>query len=466
MNQEPLQVQITPHREFLPADSPDQKLFIMLKLRPTQEVAQTRPSTSFVFLIDTSGSMYEVVAGDFQPTGITYQQDGKTYDEVSGGVTKLDIVIESLQTLIHSGRLHQTDRISLIQFDTTASTLIGLTPATQISELEDAIAQLKNFSGGTNMGKGIDQSLKLLGNETMTSRRTLIFTDGQTFDEMECRDLAKKFNNNGIPITALGVGDYNEDLLVDLSDQTGGQCLNIVDNTSVAGGTDIAIADLPNIIHKQVEQAQQEVINNLKLNVRTVKGVNLLRVTRVYPDQAEFPLNQEPYFIGTAAANDETIFILELGIDSRSGSRARIAQFGLTYDVPGQNRRGELTPQNVVVQFVTGQGGAVQVDPEVMGYVQQRNISQLVGDAAKVADKDPERADKMIETARRLTVKIGNDDMLASLNNAQDELRKTRKLSAGTRKTVKMGSRGKTVKMGKDINDQFSEEEIRKLSGT
>ena len=71
-----LNVSITPHREFLPADTPDQRLFIMLKLRPTQEVAQTRPSTTFVFLIDTSGSMYEIVAGDFQPTGETYMQDG------------------------------------------------------------------------------------------------------------------------------------------------------------------------------------------------------------------------------------------------------------------------------------------------------------------------------------------------------------------------------------------------------
>ena len=46
-----LNVSITPHREFLPADTPDQRLFIMLKLRPTREVAQTRPSTTFVFLI-------------------------------------------------------------------------------------------------------------------------------------------------------------------------------------------------------------------------------------------------------------------------------------------------------------------------------------------------------------------------------------------------------------------------------
>jgi Ca-activated chloride channel family protein len=57
--------------------------------------------------------------------------------------------------------------------------------------------------------------------------------------------------------------------------------------------------------------------------------------------------------------------------------------------------------------------------------------------------------------------------MLASLNQASDELRKTRSISANTRKTVKMGSRGKTVKMDSDINDQIgSDADIRNLTGT
>ena len=80
-----LNVTITPHREFMPADTADQKLFVMLKLRPNKEIANTRSSTTFAFLIDTSGSMYEIVAGEPQPTGHTFQKDGKTYNQVTGG---------------------------------------------------------------------------------------------------------------------------------------------------------------------------------------------------------------------------------------------------------------------------------------------------------------------------------------------------------------------------------------------
>lgn len=56
--------------------------------------------------------------------------------------------------------------------------------------------------------------------------------------------------------------------------------------------------------------------------------------------------------------------------------------------------------------------------------------------------------------------------MEKSLNGAQQELRKTQKISSGTRKTVKIGAKGKTVKMSSDINSEFSEEEMRQLTGT
>lgn len=458
-----LNVTITPHREFLPADSVEQKLFLMLKLWPNKEVATSRPSTTFAFVIDTSGSMYEIVLGNPQLTGRTIFQDGKEYNEVTGGISKMEIVVHSLIGLLRSGRLSQQDRVAIIKFDDAAATLIGLTPATETSQLEQAIIELTNFSGGTRMGLGMSQALNLLAAQNMTSRRALIFTDGQTIDEDQCKEIVKQFATSNIPITALGVGEYAEDLLIHLSDTTGGRCFHIVPENPTPPA--ISIADVPNTIIEEFQQAQQEVITNLSLTVQTVKGVKLTRIVRAYPDQAEFPLTFDPHPIGNAAGNDETVFILEFSIESRSAARARIAQIGLTYEIPGQKRRGELPPQNVVVQFVAGQMGA-QVDQEVMGYLQQCNIAQLVKQATLVADSNPQQAEQFLETARRMTVKIGNDAMTQSLNEAQDELRKTRKISDNTRKTVKMGSKGKTVRMSNDINQGPSDEEIRRASGT
>ncbi len=462
--QDNINISITPHREFMPADTAAQKLFVMLKLRPTKDIATSRPPTTFTFVIDTSGSMYEVVSGDVKPTGITYQQDGKEYQVVTGGKSKIDIVIESLLALVNSGKLTTSDRIAIVQFDDNASQIIGLTSATEINQLETAINNLRNFSGGTRMGLGLRRAFDILSEQQMTVRRALLFTDGQTFDEDQCRSISSSFATNNIPITALGVGEFNEDILTHLSDSTGGKLLYIVPGTAI--GTQISILDLPNKIIDEYSQAQQEVITNLALTVKTVKGVELTRIVRAYPTQSEFPINQDPHPLGNAIANDETIFILEFTINNRPATRVRIAQLGITYDIPGQKIRGEFPPQNLVIQFIPGQENVAQVNQEVMDYVQQCNIANLVNQATKIAEHDPQKAEQILETARRMTMKIGNKDMTESLNNAQEELRKTRKISDVTRKTVKMGAKGKTVKMGDDINEMPSEEEMRKLTGT
>jgi Ca-activated chloride channel homolog len=436
-----LNTEIKPHRDFLPAESPEQKLFVLLKLQPAKEAATSKPPTAFTFAIDTSGSMYESI----------------------GNTTKIDIAIESLLSLIRSGRLDQNDSVAIVQFDDTASTLIPLTPATEISKLETAITNLRKFSGGTCMARGLQQALNVSAGINMTVVRTLLFTDGETFDEDECQELAKEFAARNIPITALGVGDYNEDLLIKMSDTTGGTLAHVVTGTPT--GNQLSIANLPQELLANFAQAQQEVITNLCLNVKTVADVKITKVIRAYPTQAEFILDLPPYQIGNAAANDETVFILEFAIGHRPAAKVRIAQISLTYDVPGQNHRGELPPQNLVVQFVTGQVAA-QVDREVMGYVQQCNISQLVNEATLVAEQNPQKAEELLETARRMTVRLGNDAMTASLEGAQSELRKTRRLSSDMRKTVKMGSKGKTVKMDSSSEAELSDEKIRELTET
>jgi len=463
MSTNPLHFSITPSRELLSANSTEQKLFVMLKLQPFKEVAASRPPTTFAFLIDTSGSMYEVVSGNSQFTGQQATIDGQTYNIASGGKTKIDIVVESLQQLIQSGKLSQNDRLSIIQFDDKASTLIGLTAGTEIDQFKIAIDRLRDFSGGTSMALGLKKALDILAPEAMTNRRALIFTDGQTSDEYECEELAKQLAISGIPITALGIGDYNENLLTTLTDTTAGIPYHVVVDNPIGG--QVAIADLPSKLIEEYGEAQQEVITNLSMTLSTVKGVKPSRIIRVYPTNNEFPIEQSPYQIGNVAGNDETIFVLEFTIENRPPGRVRIAQLGLTYDIPGQQRRGEMQPQNLLVEFIAGEI-IPQVNQEVMGYVQQANISQLVNQAADVVDQNPEKADELLEKARKMTVKLGNVDMSESLENAQNELRKTRKLSSESRKTVKMGSKGSTVKMNSSPNDELSEEQIRQISGT
>jgi Ca-activated chloride channel family protein len=458
-----LQFTLTLNREFLEAEKEHQKLFVMLKVRPTKEAAEIPPPVNYVCLIDTSGSMYEVVGGEVKDTGRTFNVDGCGYREVSGGITKIDLVIESIKKLVQSQQFKPEDRLAIIRFDDEASTLLELSPINDLQRIDDAVQQLRLYSGGTRLGLGMRHALNLLSSPSMAVNRVLLFTDGQTFDEDLCKDFVKDFTNQNISISALGVGEYEENLLMYLSDNTSGKLRHVV--AEAASGTQVAIADLPKEILGDFRDAQKEVVTNMTLSVATVKGVNLVRLARVYPSVVENPMDRDPYLIGNIMAGDETIFIMEFDVQSRSASRVRIAQLGFTYDVPGKKQRKEVPPQNIVAQFVDGTI-TPQMDAEVMAYVQQLNVAGLVQQSMNIVESDPSKAEKLLETASRMTKRWGNDSLTESLGQAQDELRKTRKLSPEFRKTVKLGSKGKTVRINDDLEEQLSQDAIRKLTGT
>ena len=66
-----------------------------------------------------------------------------------------------------------------------------------------------------------------------------------------------------------------------------------------------------------------------------------------------------------------------------------------------------------------------------------------------------------------MTKRIGNAAMTRVLEGALDELNKTGSISAGTRKTVALGGKTKTMKVGGPAAPDGlpSDEEIRRLSG-
>lgn len=455
-----LNVSICPQRDFLPANSEtNQKLFVMLKLMPSHELASVKANTHFVFVLDTSGSMYEVIAGDPRQTGRTYSVDGKAYNEVTGGFTKLDIVIDSLNALIDSGRLNENDKVGLVQFDDSASTLAPLTSSAEASALKDAIARLREFSGGTCMSRGISEARKLFSTSTEASKRILLFTDGQTIDEEECHGLASELSQASIPITALGVGDYNEDLLTKLADTTAGRLYHVSKDHENA----VKIEELPELILEEFKQAQQDVVTNLELNIRTVRGVTLTKIRRVFPDRANCSLEHEPYKLGNVSGQEETVFILDFDVVGRPVGRARVAQIGLTYNLPGGSQRHELPLQDLVAQFVVGQT-AVQMDPEVTGYVQQANAMNLLDMAAQ--EVDPDKAKVYLDTAADIATKMKDESLRKTIRMAGQELDQDGQISKETRKTVRMASRGKTVRMSDDTSlDEFSEDDIKDKIG-
>lgn len=447
-----IQVNLTPHRGFLRA-SPEgstetQKLFLLAQLTPQ---ITTRAPLALTFVVDTSGSMRE---------------------KVEGGKNKLELVTQALTSLVQSSDLTSNDQVAIVQFDDDASTLTNLT--SDRGRLAQAVDALRKHSGGTMMGLGMLEALTNVASGSK-NKRMMLLTDGATFDEDACRAVTGTYVAQGITITSLGVGDeFNEDLMGEISDRTGGRVIHVVAKNASPPASVLA-SDLPTVLGDEFRRAASEVITNLEFTLRGVKGVTLDRVTRVYPFLAEIDLARfeggAKAKAGNLEASMQTAFLLELTLPPRPPAKVRIAQIGLTFDVPGEGTRGEIPPTDVVVEFTFDENQTAAVNPEVMGYVQQRNLEGLVKQAAQEAQSNPGQAAKTIEIARQMTVRLGNSAMTVALDQAKAELEQTKGISSGTAKTIKMGAKTQTIKVG-GSNDAStpsgglpSDEEIRKLTG-
>ena len=455
-----LHVTIKPHRSYLRAHAGAQKLFVMLKLLPAPEAAQARPRLHLGLVIDTSGSMREQAPGtaaEIVPAA-PFTVDGKTYNATFEGATKLDVAMEAARRLIGSANLQPDDTVSLIRFDDDATIVAEGGIGQDRDRLLAGVDGLARFSGGTQMGTGLRAAVEALGRGDAAARKVLLLTDGRTVDDLDCRDAAGALAELQAPLIALGVGEeYNEDLLSDLCSVTQGRPYDFRDMTT-----------LPEIFEAELGAATRQVVSDVRLTVRTVRDARLVSAMRAYPNLADIDPAREPLALGNVEAGDHTVFILELDLPARPPVRTRLAQLGLTYLVPAQGYRGEIAPQELVVEFTEDEALAAAVDSEVMGYVQQRNVDSLVRQATEQAKSNPEQAARTLQVARSMTQRLGNAGMTLALGRAVDELRGNGTIRLGTVKTIKLGARTQTMKAGGPdaVPENIpSEEEIRKLTG-
>jgi Ca-activated chloride channel family protein len=455
-----LNVDVRSHRPYLRALAGGQKLFLMLKLLPSPEAARARPGVSLAVVVDTSGSMREPAPGttpELVPTEPVVV-DGKTYNATYRGTSKVDVAMDAARRLVQSEDLHPDDTVSLIQFDDQSAILASEPVGTGRPRLLEAIDRLREHSGGTQMAPGLRNAETELRARADMTRTVLLLTDGLAIDEEQCREAASALAALQARIVALGVGEeYNEDLLAELASVTHGKPYDFRDMTA-----------LPEIFETELGSATRQVVSDVEATVKTVRDVRLVSVARVYPSLADLDASQAPLHLGSLEAGDHTVFILEFDVPERPPVRARLAQIGVTYWVPAEHYRGEVAPIDVTVEYTTEESLASAVDAEVMGYVQQRNVDSLVRQATQQAETNPEQAARTLRVARSMTQRLGNRGMTVALGKAEDELRSRGTISIGTRKTIKLGARTQTMKVGPndDVPQNIpSQDEIRRLTG-
>lgn len=359
--------------------------------------------------------------------GIVLDRSGSMYDE-----QRLDYVSEAVKYLID--QLGSDDRAAIVAFADRAA--VVATP----DQLQQDKARVKRaiddldmleIGGGTQMALGMEAALAEVEKNYSPNRlnRLLILTDGQTYEERKCLDLARK-QHGRISCSTLGVGiEFNEKLLMEMAEASGANYHFINDP-----------ATIPAIFSSELLGLRNVALTNARLEVRLSAGVELKEAYRaspqIYPFKNALP-NAERLVslpLGDIEAETATSALLVLVMPPRKPGRVRVAQASLYYDAP--SAPGQCATTEAVVIYTLDRGAVGKANAYVMNLVDQVSIAKMQSQAeAAAASGNMDKATRLLGNAISGTQRLGHTKATQVLVSLQNEMKKTQSLESRAAKT-------------------------------
>ena len=417
-----LNLVVKPHRKAVFSGFKDyQKIFLMLKFVPEiQQLSTVKNKLLTAIIVDSSGSMH---------------------DTTGTNKTKIELVHDAVKEFLSGNYLGEEDEVMLIKFSDYAETIFPLTPYPKAFQQHgSSLQKLFDNPGSTYMAKAMQTAYEILSDHPKEiTKTTLILTDGMTYDERDCLDLAYKYANAGITAKLIGTGvEYNEELLLQIADITRGKARHIKD-----------LSEFKQFLEDELQEDKHSGITNLEASFQPVKDVKITSIKRVFPSIYEIDVtNPQDIYLGNALTNDETIFIVDMDLPPRPKEGIyRIAQVEITYSIPSMNIYNKKVTHQVKIEYTTDEQKTHYIDQEVMGYVTQYQATKLITEATRIQNTNPTQATKLLEDAELLTKQIGNIEATRLINQAKQQLQQQGQLSEDVTKMLKVESRTHTKKV-------------------
>ncbi|HEY7347280.1 MAG TPA: DnaJ domain-containing protein [Ktedonobacterales bacterium] len=320
---------------------------------------------------------------------------------------KLRAVKSALRSLIQS--LQPGDILSVIAFDNRAEVLVRAEHK-QIPDVMIATVESLGERGGTEISWGLEKALEELdrfSQHAMVSHLILL-TDGETFgDEERCLALAQKAREQGIAITALGIGaEWNEELIDRIADISEGS------SDYLAGAPDILKA-----LERGVAALRNTLATNVKLAMLLEGNVRVHRVTRVIPDISTLtdaaPANQrwrlapEAHLdIGNVPAFGQECalaLLWEILLPANARGHYILGRLEAQYDIPSAKLFGQRKSEQIAVDFVeTMPPTSLTIPPKVKHAIERATAYRIQNKAREhINQGDHTGASALLNTAAR-----------------------------------------------------------------
>ena len=401
---QPLTFQALPSREHVLSSAENFVLYVLLEAIAEGGAGGARLPLNIGVVLDRSGSMY---------------------DE-----RRLEFVVEAVKFLVDN--LNPDDQVAIVAFADKAHVLTS-GAATDKAGTKRAIddIDLLEIGGGTQMALGmraaIDEVRKKLSPQRLN--RVLVLTDGQTYEEMACVDLARQ--NPDIQFSAMGVGvDFNEKLLMRISQDSGGK-YHFIDDS----------ATIPSIFEDELTGLRAVSVRNGRIDLVLSQGVQIREAFRASPEIYALgePLvggdRRISYQVGDLEAGVPASVLITLVLPPRKPGAVRIAQTSFHYQVPGSDEQEVTT--DVTIDYTLDRALTSKVNGRVMNLVDQVSIAKLQTKAEEeLKAGNVDRATRLLTNAIQGTQRLGNVKATQALTGLMDSIQQTSGLQGKAAKTT------------------------------
>jgi Ca-activated chloride channel family protein len=237
-------------------------------------------------------------------------------------------------------KLRAQDTFSVVIFSDRAEVLIPASRNQELNKLEARIQMLQP-SGGTEMFPALDAGFHEVSrnlNRTQVNH-LIMLTDGRTYgDEQKCLDLAKKASENGIGISALGIGhEWNDEFLDDLASRTGGSSMYVA-----------SPHDIQRILLEKFNRLGRAYAEDARLTFSLKDGMELRYAFRLQPEAGLLPI-ESPISLGPIIRDSSLKVLMEFFGKLESGHTESVILLEGSLAVTIPSRTTPVSPISLVL---------------------------------------------------------------------------------------------------------------------
>jgi Ca-activated chloride channel family protein len=342
--------------------------------------------------------------------------------------------------------LHDDDALAVTTFNDRAEVVL---PSQSGINRVSAKAKVSSIwaSGGTEILQGIRAGLAEVEkhhNKRVTSHLILL-TDGQTYgDEEDCIAEARHAGARRIGVTAMGIGeDWNDVLLDEIATQSGGVSAYIASPGQVRA-----------LLQQRVRGLGTVFAQGLTLNARCVEGVWVESAFRVSPYLDRLTFEGGVINLGSLQADAPLAVVFELGVAQKPPEKHRLLRLELTGDIPALGRHGETLRRDISCEFTPTEAPPEPVDPAILSALTKVTVYRMqerVWDALESGEVDG--ATRQLELIATRLFNLGESRLARAAMLEAGRIAKGGTPTARGRKEIKYGTRSLTIASRRESYD-------------